>query len=348
MAQGLQELLYNPKVFTPNNKPLLDKGQWSVVQIFLNDARRLPTSEQQFPDARAIPVFNAVRTASNFFEVNTLRRANLLGNQLYNYGINAGATFRGVVQLMDQPSPNKDALRQLFGSIRDTASSCGLEASAVEGAVKDFGSELDRQGRSLKGVVDQELTDSGGLKARIEQIQNDIKLQDAAITAAQAAITADKRVINDTVYYSWIPLIGTIVAVSLIIAREQDIQAQLTRINEAVGKKRTDNTNLEPLNKRLGQLTYCQTFNGNQISQMAAMGPILATLRSAWSTMAGNLGNILDNINQADANRLKDMDVLAPVNLTTAADEWGDVARDAHSYMMNFYAKPVEEMPKAA
>jgi hypothetical protein len=349
MAQGIPaSLMYNPTVFAPNNKPLLDKGQWSMVQLFLNDARRLPTTEQQFPDARAIPIFNAVRAASSHFELNTLPRANQLGNQLYNYGTTADATFRGVIQLMDQPSPNKDALRQLFGNVRDTAQRCGTEASAVEAAVKDFGNELDTGGRNLKVVVDRELTDAGGLKARIELIQNDIKTQDAAITAAQAAITADQRVINDTVYYSWIPFIGTIVAVSLIIANEKDIQEKLGIINAAVAKKRTDNNDLAPLNTRLTQLTYCQQFNGNQISQMAKMAPILGDLRSAWSTMATNLGNILQNINLAEANQLKSMDVLAPVQLTAAVNQWQQVANDAHSYMMNFYVRPVEELPKAA
>lgn len=340
--------IYKPDIFVPENKPLLDKGQWSMVQLFLNNARNLPQSTEGpppkgFPDPKAIPIFNAIRVASAEFEAKTIPQANELGNKLYNYGSTAVATFKAIIEIMDQPSPDKDVLLQLFGNAKDMAGESETQAKGVSDKVSDYAAVLTTEESKLKIVVEEEVKSGGGLQAQIDRLVADINQQNAAIKQAQAAIVSDQKVIDDTVYYSWIPFIGTIVALAEIITKSDDIQAQYRTIKAAVTNIQNDHLALDPLNARVKQLNYAVTFNGNQINQMDTMGVILGKIRSAWSTIDKILGNILGNINLAQANQLKNMPALSAVELTAATSQWQRVANDAHNYMMNFYVKAAEQ-----
>jgi hypothetical protein len=346
---GQASVCYNPEVFKPNNQPLLSKGQWSMVQLFLVDAANLPlstTGPNSFPDEKAVPIFRKIHDAAAFFKSNTLPKSNELGNSLYNYGTTAHATFRALINIMDQPKPDKDTLRNLFGNLSSMAAKSQTDAGDVFNGTKAFANELTTQKPLLETVVRDEITARGGLQSQITILNNDITAQQGTIQSAQAAIVQDRKVINDTVYYSWIPLVGTIVAVAIIIARNEDIKTQLNRINGAVAKIQEDNGKLQPLNARVAQLAYAQNFNNGLITKIGDVLPVIQTIQGAWGTINSLLGNVIGHINTAQDP--KSIGCLAAIELTTAANIWKDVAGDAHAYMQNFYVTNEKNMPIAA
>ena len=339
---------YNPKIFTPDNKPLLSKGQWSMVQLFLVDAANLPLTPDKFPDSAALPIFKAIHDAAAFFKSDTLPKSNELGNTLYNYGSTANATFQALVNIMETPNPDKDTLLQLFGNLKTSAEQAQKDAKVVFDGTQNFLNVLNDQKSKLGIVVTNEVTSNTGVQSQITLLNNDITTQNSTIQAAQASIVHDKKVIHDTVYYSWIPLIGTIVALAEIISSNNDIKAQLVKINNAVIAIQSDNQQLQPLNQKVAQLIYAQNFNNGQITQIEGVTPVLQTIQGCWGTIFSELGDVLGHINNAQADQVKKMTCLAEVELTVAANQWQDVANDAHDYMMNFYISDAANIKKAA
>ena len=342
---GLAKVCYTPKTFTPENKPLLSKGQWSMVQLFLVDAANLPLSTDQFPDEEAIPIFIVIHNAAAKFSTDTLPKSNSLGNRLYNYGSTAVSTFAALINLMDLPTPSKEAIQSLFASLKATADDAHTEATEVFNEVTAFIDVLNTQKPLLQKVIDNEVLKSGALAGQITILQNDIKSQRATITSAQSKIVHDQKVIDATVYYSWIPFIGTIIALAEIITSEDDIKQQINTIKTAIQAITTDNAELDPLNSKATQLTYANQFNTDLIAHLGDAKDSLKLIQGAWKTISNELGDILQNIDKAEDADLKNNACLAAVMLTTAATEWQSVANDAHNYMMNFY---VTDQKKAA
>jgi hypothetical protein len=326
---------YNPDTFRPSNTPLLAKGQWSMVQLFLVDAASLPLTTSAFPDEGAIPIFRKIHDASASFAATVLPKSMATGSALYNYGQTSEATFSAAARLLDQENPDRTLLSKLFGSLSKTAADNQAAASDLFAGTKAFVDELSRQEPLLVKLVTDEVASTGGLQSQIDPLNTDIKAQRAILKAAQAAITDDQKVIHDTVYYSWIPFIGAIVALGEVIAHQNDIQTQLQLIQAAVTQIEADNRKLQPLQSRMNQLIYAQNFNNDQIRQVLEVTPVLQKIEGAWSTIGHELAAVLGQISSAqDPGSIP---CLAQVALTTAANEWHDIANDAHNYMTNFY-----------
>ena len=331
---------YNPNVFRPTNTPLLAKGQWSMVQLFLVDAANLPLTTSAFPDDKALPIFRKIHDASAAFASSVLPKSMATGSSLYSYGQTSLATFSAVVRILEQDNPDRTVLSSLFGNLTQAAATAKDAAGDLFSGTKAFVDELSRQKPLLERLVSDEVTSTGGLKSQIDPLSTDIEAQRAVVKAAQVAITEDQKVIHDTVYYSWIPFIGTIVALGEALAKQSDISSQMDRIHAAVQQIEADNRKLLPLQSQMNQLIYAQGFNNDQIAQVAQVTPVLQRIEGAWGTINQELGAVLGQISTAQDPRA--IPCLAEVALTTATNEWHDIANDAHDYMTNFYvADPV-------
>ena len=337
---------YNPDVFRPTDTPLLAKGQWSMVQLFLVDAANLPLTTSAFPDENALPIFRKIHDASVAFASTVLPKSMATGTSLYSYGQTSQATFSAVVRILEQDNPDRSLLSSLFGNLTQAAANAKAAAGDLFSGTKVFVDELSRQGPLLEKVVSDEVTSTGGLQSQIDPLNTDITAQRAIIKAAQIAITEDQKVIHDTVYYSWIPFIGTIVALGEAIAHQNDIQSQMQQIQTAIKQIESDNRKLQPLQSRMAQLLYAKEFNNDQITQVAHVTPVLQKIEGAWGTINQELGAVMGQISSAQDPR--SIPCLAEVALTSAANEWHDIANDAHDYMTNFYVTaPIAAGPAA-
>jgi hypothetical protein len=74
--------------------------------------------------------------------------------------------------------------------------------------------------------------------------------------------------------------------------------------------------------------------------------PVLQKIEGAWGTIGQELSAVLGQI--SNAQEPKTIPCLAQVALTTAANEWHDIANDAHNYMTNFYITAPDAVGPAA
>jgi hypothetical protein len=343
---------YNPATFNPDNKPLLSKGDWSMVQLYLEDCKNLPlvvghTPPKEFPYKDSVDVFKLIHAGAATFKTVTLPAANQMANTLYNLGMQADASFEAVVNIMAE-NPNKDVLKQLFGALHKTASDSQIAAKDIFKGTKKFVDMLDTQGQALTSLVNKYVDETGGLKTKIKNLKLSIQGEQTKINEAQTKIAQDNKVIHDTVYYSWIPLVGTIVALVEIIEHDKDIEKQLDIIKGAVSEIQKCNKELHKDQAQMAQLVYAESFNKHQVKLMNQTLPNLQKIEGAWGTIKTELSDIITNIDKAEGQALKKIQCLSEVYLTTAQKEWLQVANDAHDFMMNFYIKPVSKMPRKA
>lgn len=334
---------YTPQGFTPDNKPLLNKAQWQQVQMYLKNCAGLPLkvgddpSKGEFPFADSVAVYNTMHDAGAVFQTGALVDAKSMANTLFDYGTTSKESFAAVSNLMNQGSGDKTVLKQIFGSLKEKTAGYQLAAKSIFDGTKTFADVIGASGTDLTNITKKYVDQAGGLKTDIENIKLDITAQHTVITTAQAKILSDQKVIDNTVYYSWIPLIGTIVALAEIITHSNDIEEQIKKIKAAISALQVDNTKLAKDQAEMSQLIYAETFNNNQIQLIGEVMPSLQKIEGAWGTIGTELGDILTNIEAAE--KTSDVPCLADIKLSTAVSEWNQVANDAHDFMLNFYVQ---------
>lgn len=345
-------LCYNPDSFTPDNQPLLSKGQWQQVQFYLNNCMQLPTkvgddpSKGEFPYADSVAVYKTIQASAHDFQSGALKGASAMANTLYNYGEQSKATFGAVAQLIANGSGDRVVLQKLLGSLKAATSGYQTDAQDIFSGTKTFADTIGTAKGDLTAITKKYVDQAGGLKSDIETLKVDVETQHSIITEAQSKILGDKKVINSTVYYSWIPLIGTIIALVEIITHEKDIQDQLKKIKGAVTQLSQDNIKIAKDEASIAQLVYAETFNTKQVDLIAQVLPNIQKIEGAWGTIGNELGDVLGNIDKASDP--SSIPCLQNVALATAVNEWETVANDAHDFMLNFFVQPETSMAKAA
>ena len=101
-------------------RPWLSLAQWQALQLYLVDAMNLSAAAQMKLPADVISIYKDLGTGSDI-PCGTLSQAQVVGNTLYGYGRYASLTFQAVVKLMDQRTPNKDAILQALGNLQQVA-----------------------------------------------------------------------------------------------------------------------------------------------------------------------------------------------------------------------------------
>lgn len=335
---GIANDCYNPKALRPNDHPLMSVGQWQLLQLYLIDAMNLQPGSMPYTDVAKI--YTALKKQAIAFHSGPLSAAQQLGNKLYNYGVAASGSFRGVVKMMDCKTPDKDGILELLSNLESQALTFQTDSNLIFTQVSDYVAATQDQVKALNDAVAREIQKIAEDKAQIEKLTNSYNSSFADKAAAQAEIVHDKKVINDTKYYSWIPFVGTAVGVGEIISKENDIKKQVDRIKADVLAMQSDQKKIQAFNQEIAQLNYTKQYNQHMASEINDTVGSLQTIEGAWKTIGSELGDIVENVKEASASELKDEPCLAAVALTTAAEEWLDVANDARAFENNFYIQP--------
>jgi len=333
---------FNPKIFTPSKKPLLSLSQWQMLQLYLVDAQnlRLTSAEMPYPDV--LKIYLTLNSQAINFHGKVLPKAHSLGNKLFNYGQNASQTFGAVAQLMTDIKPNKDAIVELLDNLKTTALAYQNDSKEVFTAIDSYISQSNDDLKALDAAVLRETNKAGADKAKIIELQARYRSDFANKQAAQAKITSDQQIIKSTKYYSWFPFVGTAVAVGEIVAKENDIDTQLAIIQADIIDMQKLALQMENLQKEIGQLTYTANYNKHMAKEISNAMNGLTLIEGAWGTIVAELSDVIKNIGLASESTIKEQKCLASVFLTTAADEWQQVATDARIFANNFYLQPIK------
>lgn len=334
---------FNPKTFTPASGALLSLGQWQMLQLYLVDAQNLRLTPQQMPYQNVRDIYIQLNSQAINFHGTVLAQAQGLGNKLYNYGKTANLSFKAVAELMGQSAPNKKAILELLNNLKTTATKYQSDSETVYDGIDSFISDTQVEVTALQSAVKAEVKKIAADKSEILQLQSQYNTDFANKQAAQSKIVSDQKVINDTKYYSWVPFVGTAVAVGEIVAKEKDIKEQVDKIIADVADMQKLTAQMNALNAQVSQLIYSENYNNHMIKEINNAMSGLQLIKGAWGTIVTELGDVINNIDKSAGSALKDQKCLASIYLTTAADEWEQVGDDAETFNLNFYLQPASK-----
>lgn len=335
---------YNPSVFRPDNKPLLDVRQWREIQLFLVTASQLPLTADSYPEPRALPIFNTIHAAAGTFQSAVLPRTVALGQAIWDFGQASMDTFSSIVELMQQQGgPDKGDIAELYHELISIASEQEAEVAEMVAGTVTFSQALEQVEVPLEALVATITAELGPLQDQVTKLTLDVKTQNEIITVAQRAILDDQRVIHDTRYYAWIPIIGAIVAAAEIGTHSQDIRDQVSRIDAASAVVKSDTAALNALHETIEHLTMAQTLLTNLGTVLGEVLPAVKAISGAWNGIGGELSEVVKNIENSEASELANMKCLAQVRLTTAVNEFEIVRNDAHDFNLNFQMEPAPD-----
>ena len=337
---------YNPAVFRPDDKPLLVVAQWRQIQLFLVTASQLPLTPDSYPEPRALPLFNVIHDAAGAFQTGVLPKAVALGQAIWDFGQSSMDTFGSIVQLMQQPGgPDKDDIAELYHELISIATEQEQEVAQMVTGTTTFSEALQQVDVPLQQLVAQILVELGPLADQVKTLTDDVAAKNAIIQAAQRAILEDQRIINETRYYSWIPIIGMIVAAAEIGVHSEDIENQKKTIADAAAVVQSDSAQLGALTDKINHLKMAETLLANLESMLEELLPLIQKISGAWNGIGGELAKVVQNIEKSQADELRSMPCLAENQLTTAVNEFESVRNDAHDFNMNFEMQPAPDHP---
>jgi hypothetical protein len=334
---GLAGICYNPKVFTPRNSSLLSLGQWQKVQLFLVDAMNLPLNSDGLAYSDVLPIYKKLHAEAVAFHDNTLPQAHLMGNDLYRYGRTANRTLSIAVQLMDAPTPNKEAIVQLLGKLQTTAETYQTGANDLFRAVDSYIALIAGEISELDAALQRETAAIAASNSpQIVSLQKQYQSKYADMQQAQAQLVRDENQNNITKSYVFRPLIGTVLRLDVV---SDDLKVQKRRIDTDIQEMQNIQRQIQGINNEIGHLIYVAQYNQHMATEMRNAMEGLKVFEGAWSTIASELGDVVENVKKAAEADLKNQPGLAGVALATAASEWQDVANDAHSFDLYFYIR---------
>jgi hypothetical protein len=331
---------YHPEAFTPDDKPLLSVDQWRKLQMFLETAIALPTTADKYPDSRALPLFAAIQGSSAQYKASTLPSAAQAGQAIYSFSVDAQSHFDTLAALVSAPEDCRPQVIELYDDIISSAKTELASATKVSEDTKAYAGVLRGLDNPLRTLVAQIAAELGPLGDQFRKLSADVDAQNKRIQDAQDAILSDRKVIHDTVYYAWIPIIGTIVAIAEIKTHNDDINAQMAIISDATGQVYKLDQQLRVLSDKISHLQQAQTLLQNQTTVLESVLPIVIGIAGSWNRIVEELQSVQGAIQKSDEQAMRAHPCLAETALATAAKEYAFVADDAHDFMANFWMAP--------
>jgi hypothetical protein len=177
---------YPSGAFVRDGELVIENAPWQALQQYIDKITNLPPS----PNQQAQIILARLGQAAGDVK-DVLPEANELGNSLYNFGRTAGATLKGLAQLMGQDQPNKAAVEQLLGNLRSKASEAQKLIPALADKLKSFCAATTAGSTSLSSLVSTETSSIARANETILTTAKDLEQQLAAANLDVVAAAAD-------------------------------------------------------------------------------------------------------------------------------------------------------------
>lgn len=167
---------------------VLNNHNWSALQTFLTQATAIPKSD----DSATNTILDTLKSNAKSFSENTLSKGQSLGNELYNYANTVVATVKGLQQLLNESTSQKDAIEELLSNLSGSATGSLKTANTVEGGVSQFLNSTANTANLLNARLD---------KTKENALEVDKQLQSASkgFAAALAGNTIDANSVQTSI-----------------------------------------------------------------------------------------------------------------------------------------------------
>ena len=341
---------------------ILAKPEWISIQAYVNNAQALPLTDDQFRNTLgAEPSFdmddfrellnryNLISQHTTVWKNETFPSSVELASQIYQYGAwTVPVYYPEVRKLANQleNSPENQLLQQkmkaILESLQTKAQGFADEAMKVSNAVKAFADETQSDKEALSGkdgLKNYYECKYGRTSSEGEKLNKEIN--DARKDLADAKAEYDHFVIVSatTPSYAWVCPFGTVAAAVVAGVYGEKATEALNRAN-AAQEKINKLSQGQAQNTRLMKYLDAVCSGVDEITgSLVAALPAVQKIQGVWSAMAGDLGRIVEIINQ---DIRKAIPLIMNLGVDHAMLAWEMVAAAADAYRQHAF---IQEQP---
>jgi len=337
---------------------LLSRSEWITIQIFVQDALVLPTTQTEFRNSlgpgapgdlsdftKLINVYRLINDDAKNWRNSIYPKALSLASNIYDYGTNKVPVYYPPIKdlaqrLMDNPNDQqaKNDLKSILKTLRGDADKQVEWARGVSAATFQFAYDIETDKTTLvgpdgkSGLVAYYNKKYGEASQAVADITKQITDQKAVLKAANDEYNHDVVVAATTPSYAWLGLPGFIAGA--VVAGDYGARAveALKRVNAAKAQINKLEAELAADANLMNAARSAQQSSSTIARDITTALPVIQKVEGVWGALFDDLGYILDLI---DNNIAKVPPIIMDLGVDAAIRKWAAVAREADSFLRN-------------
>lgn len=349
---------------------LLAKQDMGSLNRYVMTGRMLPTDRTEYistigvADASVISdevwgavdnllrIYTTIKTDSSDFQDNTWDGIVNLASNIYTYASKAGGTDKSsyYYKIMEWIKNYNEATTD--DDRKKYAADITYAAKKQLGVVTDLQSKAETARTDLGVFHDKCVASKGQLNGSANAMQTLLKKENSdietltkeiedttkALEPIQKQIDAARLREDKIEYYSWIPIVGTIAAITVIALAEKEIASLRDNLNQIIAVINSDQAKMQAANALQGDITGMGTDVDNLLGIIAPAISTLEDLQGAWKSMSAKLEALI-SLFKDETESVPPMDMVE-TDLQSIINEWNTLRDDADTYIKGAYKIP--------
>jgi DNA repair exonuclease SbcCD ATPase subunit len=340
------------KMQTEKGSPfLLSKQEWITVQVYVENALRLPTTKEQmkFDDIRA--VYTDIKDHCQTWKESTYPKTVDLASDISNYGRTAKTYYGALNKLLpdlQSSNPSENTVKK-FAAIVDKliADVAGYQQKAkeVSEAIKQFMDQSTIDGKKLAQLYNDYNQKIGTESEETKNLINNLAEQREKLNQANKDYAHYVVVAATTATYIWVPFVGWIVGGTVAGVYTARATEAKRKAEEAAKLIRLYTEKLNANSAFICDMQNAQ-FGINQIKGL--LGDALKVIEKIYGIWEA-IGTDLENLKKDVTDTIKNGDsIIIEIGIDDAINKWQEIGKQADDYRVNAYVKFEENQPQFA
>ncbi|KAI1776743.1 hypothetical protein F4818DRAFT_440141 [Hypoxylon cercidicola] len=312
--------------------------------------------------------------ASNFLSV-TWEQLVTIANKIFSYAQDAGGDvdledpnketsyYRAMLTWVrdwndenNSDHPDQDKLQTLQKNIQEATNDEIKNADALKkrtddawealtefhDACKEHQTDLAGKSKTMmnllegeNGIIAQLTEEIAGYMDEIKDLQEKIEKGKCPIHATALCCSSNRKKIQETAYYIWIPFIGTIAGVTIDILAEEDIKRLRDQIKGIQERVNQDQMKLQDAMRMSADITSMGTHIDNLVDCIRPAITTLEKIQGAWRAMSADLQGLHDMF-EGQLDHIPGFK-LEQLQLNQIVAQWNTLKNDVDIFRKNAY-----------
>ncbi|WP_280345956.1 alpha-xenorhabdolysin family binary toxin subunit A [Nocardia abscessus] len=337
---------------------LLSRAEWIKIQVFVQDALVLPTTQTEFRNSlgpgapsdlsdftKLINVYRLINDDGKNWRDSIYPKTISLASNILQYSRDKVPVYYPPIKDLAQRltnNPNdqqaKNDLKSILKTVRGEADKQVQWARLVSATTFQFAYDIETDKTTLAGT-----DGNGGLVAyynkkygeasqAVADVTKEIADEKAVLKAANDEYNHDVVVASTTPAYAWLGLPGFIAGA--VVAGEYGARAveALKRVNAAKALINRLEAELAADANLMNAARSAQQSSSTIAQDITAVLPVVQKVEGVWGALFDDLGYILDLI---DNNIAQVPPIIMDLGVDAAIAKWAAVAKEADNFLRN-------------
>lgn len=341
---------------------LLSAAEWLAIQVYVNDALSLPTTDDAFRKSLGsaaptdltnfeplIACYKDINSHCSDWQNTIFPTTVTLASDIYAYSQKASIYYAAInkeAQILVNDPNNADAqaaLKAIIQNLATQASTYQGNANHVAAQITTFANNTSADRSTLlgpdgtgttQGLVKKYNDEYGSTSTEVKNLTDQLNSETTLLKTDTDEYNHDVIVAATTPTYAWIWPVGTIAAA--IVA---GIYGK--RATDALDRMHADQDQINNLNAQLQadanlilNLNIAHTGMTQIASELTNALPIIQKIEGIWGAIANDLTSIGGIIQNDIAQALP---IIMNLGVTEAIQAWQSVGNEANDYRVNAY-----------